>query len=569
MSNNEIKIELIPEEFFQKNWWWWWNEKNKNNPTIIKKEKISKEYKEELFTFYHLFNKFLISPKRIIKSFLNKNLYNFFLYLLYLNDFTNVFSDLKDINVVFWLDISADIRELYSDIFMKKLEWKNNFVFFEHKRLWKLNELYGLLKLLKEEYNVYIVKEKENKNEIKEKIEDWFIEVDLDKKLKELWKYEKLKERTVDFYIYVMIQLRWKKILDRWKWRLKSFLLKHFEDIDIEKVLLIFDNKVKENVISENEVIKFIEYIENELINKNKKYDLKNENDINNIYLKLKNEIIGQDKAIKKILLNLYIYEKYTKKIWNNFLNIMLLWPTWVWKTETIRQLTKILFWDSKYLIQINCNELNQLFEINRIFGAPAGYVWYEDETLIDKLKKLGKWIILFDEIEKSHPVLFRRILKIIEEWVIEDNKGNKINLENFYIFYTSNLIKSIKEIENELSWENSIWFVKPSDKEFTKNDNRNDKLREKIIEKLNEFFRMPEFLWRITDFIFFNELTDEQYLEIINQKVKKLWIENIITEEDKKEILKKINIDKLWARNVITQLKNIISKKLEKDIFK
>lgn len=189
----------------------------------------------------------------------------------------------------------------------------------------------------------------------------------------------------------------------------------------------------------------------------------------------LNKSVIWQEKAKEEIatfIANALVKVGHTKwTLWNIFFH----WPTWVWKTEIARWLSKFFFWNEHWFIKIDCAEFSDSHTKNRFFWSPPSYVWYWDSTVFDSktfynsydiakkewklnpiLNKLWAFnIILFDEIEKAHNDVIQSLLWILDDWILQlaDAKKPPINFWNSIVIFTSNIWeKEIQETQNEHS---------------------------------------------------------------------------------------------------------------------
>lgn len=201
--------------------------------------------------------------------------------------------------------------------------------------------------------------------------------------------------------------------------------------------------------------------------------------------------------------------------------------PTWVWKTQTVKALSKVLFWYDSYFIKIACENLQQSFTSSNLFWSPKWYVWYWDKNLLDpnemwcyydSAKKWWKlhpsvqkidWfnIILFDEIEKAHPDVIQQLLSALDDWKVKNSKWEHLNFSNSLIIFTSNLWQ--RNINKEKS-KTQIWFVK---------QDKTQDLENIFKEELNKHFS-PEFIWRIHSFIDFKWLDYNNCKQIVKNSL-------------------------------------------------
>ncbi len=292
----------------------------------------------------------------------------------------------------------------------------------------------------------------------------------------------------------------------------------------------------------------------------------------------IKKEIIWQDQAIDSIVKSItrskaWIWDP-NRPLWS----FLFLWPTWVWKTELVKVLTKHFYDDKDALIKIDMSEYSDKTSVNKLIWSSAWYVWYEEwGMLTEKVRKKPYSVILFDEIEKWDFEVYNLLLQILEEWVLTDNKGKKINFKNTIIIMTSNIWQ--EEFSEKAE---SIWFdVKDSEEENILEDYA--KAAENIKNNLTDYFS-PEFVNRIDKLIVFNPLDKNKI-----KKIVKIWIENLkerlenkwLTLEYNSSVInfitKKVYNPTFWAREVrryiIDNIEDNIAEKIinnrNKKIFK
>lgn len=229
----------------------------------------------------------------------------------------------------------------------------------------------------------------------------------------------------------------------------------------------------------------------------------------------LNKNIIGQKAAIKKILSNLKVKLNGTNKP----LSLLLVGPTGVGKTETVKVIAQSLSKKSK-LIRLDMSEYNLETSVNKLIGTSAGYIGYDDECVFKQVKLNPYSIILVDEIEKAHPKVLNLFLQILDEGFITDSKGEKIYFENTCIFMTSNVVNNIK-----MGFSNSC------------NNNIEEILTKEIIGRFND----------VIEFVNIDESAVREYLKKLDLN-NNLNIEKIIAESE---------FEKYGLRNV----KNIIAK--------
>jgi len=184
--------------------------------------------------------------------------------------------------------------------------------------------------------------------------------------------------------------------------------------------------------------------------------------------------------------------------------SFIFLGPTGVGKTELTRVLAEVLFGSRDAMIRIDCSEYQERHTVSRLFGAPPGYVGFEEGgQLTEQVRKKPYSVILFDEIEKAHPDIFNVLLQVLEDGRLTDSKGKTVDFKNAIIIFTSNLGSSV--------------IKKPKGKQTEK---EYQEMKAELEGILKEYFR-PEFLNRIDDIIVFHPLTEEQIGKIVELQLE------------------------------------------------
>ncbi len=226
--------------------------------------------------------------------------------------------------------------------------------------------------------------------------------------------------------------------------------------------------------------------------------------------LKLEEElhkrVIGQDEAvtaISKAIRRGRVGLKDPKRPIGSFI---FLGPTGVGKTELSKALAEAMFGTEKALVRIDMSEYMEKHAVSRMIGSPPGYVGYDEGgQLTEKVRRNPYSVILFDEIEKAHPDVFNIMLQILEDGMLTDSRGRKVDFKNTIIIMTSNIgARLITDTSRK-----TLGFTGVEEKDSTFEDIRN-----KVMGELKNAFR-PEFLNRIDDIIVFHRLEKEQIREI------------------------------------------------------
>ncbi|HCE85941.1 MAG TPA: Clp protease ClpC [Bacteroidetes bacterium] len=221
----------------------------------------------------------------------------------------------------------------------------------------------------------------------------------------------------------------------------------------------------------------------------------------------LRNRVIGQDEAIEKVVKSIQRNRVGLKDPNKPIGTFIFLGPTGVGKTELARAIAENLFDSEDSLIRIDMSEYMEKFSVSRLIGAPPGYVGYEEGgQLTEKVRRKPYSVVLLDEIEKAHPDIFNILLQVLDDGLLTDGLGRKINFKNTLIIMTSNIgVRDLKDFGQ------GVGFA-------TKNrqSQAGDHARSVIQKALKRTFS-PEFLNRIDDLITFSSLSEEDIFKIID----------------------------------------------------
>lgn len=221
--------------------------------------------------------------------------------------------------------------------------------------------------------------------------------------------------------------------------------------------------------------------------------------------------VIGQSDAISKVVKAIQrnrVGLKDPKKPIGTFI---FLGPTGVGKTELARALARYMFDSEDALIRIDMSEYMEKFTVSRLVGAPPGYVGYEEGgQLTEKVRRKPYSVILLDEIEKAHPDIYNILLQVLDDGILTDGLGRKINFKNTLIIMTSNIgVRQLKEFGDGVGFATAHRL---------QNQDENNKA---VIEKALKRTFAPEFLNRIDDVVIFNSLDKDNIFSIIDILMK------------------------------------------------
>jgi ATP-dependent Clp protease ATP-binding subunit ClpC len=228
----------------------------------------------------------------------------------------------------------------------------------------------------------------------------------------------------------------------------------------------------------------------------------------------LQGKVIGQDEAIKKLskaIQRTRVGLKDPKKPIGSF---VFLGPTGVGKTELAKVLATYLFDKEEALIRIDMSEYMEKFSVSRLVGAPPGYVGYEEGgQLTEKVRRKPYSVVLLDEIEKAHPDVFNLLLQVLDDGILTDGLGRRVDFRNTIIIMTSNIgVRDLKDFGSGIGFASKA-----------KQDNMDELMKSTIQNALRKAFS-PEFLNRLDDVIVFNSLTREHIHQIIDITLSKLF---------------------------------------------
>ncbi|MFA6026668.1 MAG: ATP-dependent Clp protease ATP-binding subunit, partial [Ignavibacteriaceae bacterium] len=279
----------------------------------------------------------------------------------------------------------------------------------------------------------------------------------------------------------------------------------------------------------------------------------------------LKKMIVGQDEAVSKLTKSIRRARAGLKNPKRPIGSFIFLGPTGVGKTELCKVLARYLFDSDSALIKIDMSEYMEKFAVSRLVGAPPGYVGYEEGgQLTEKVRRKPYSVVLFDEIEKAHPDIFSILLQVLDEGILTDSLGRKVDFKNTIIIMTSNIgARDIKSI-------GSFGFSN-----LPGGENHYSSMKNTVEDAVKKLFN-PEFLNRLDETIVFRSLEKEDILKIIEIEIKDLLNNihdnkmEIVLENSAKEFIAEKGFDpKFGARPLRRAIQQYIEDPLAEEILR
>lgn len=222
----------------------------------------------------------------------------------------------------------------------------------------------------------------------------------------------------------------------------------------------------------------------------------------------LHKRIIGQDDAVKAVSRAIRRTRAGLKDPKRPSGSFIFAGPSGVGKTELSKALAEFLFGDDDALIQIDMGEFHDKFTASRLFGAPPGYVGYDEGgQLTEKVRRKPFSVVLFDEIEKAHTEIYNTLLQVLEDGRLTDGQGRMVDFKNTVLIFTSNL--GTRDISKAVGMGFSSSGEADEETQY-------ERMKQKVDDELKKHFR-PEFLNRIDDIVVFHQLTREQIVQMVD----------------------------------------------------
>jgi len=293
----------------------------------------------------------------------------------------------------------------------------------------------------------------------------------------------------------------------------------------------------------------------------------KNESDrLIHMEAELEGSVIGQNEAIKKVVKAIRRNRAGLKDPNKPIGTFIFLGPTGVGKPHLAKVLSKYLFDTEDALVRIDMSEYMEKFAVSRLIGAPPGYVGYEEGgQLTEKIRRRPYAIVLLDEIEKAHPDVFHLLLQVLDDGVLTDSFGRRVDFKNTIVIMTSNIgSRQLKDFGQGVGFSTSA-----------KQASSGDYARGVIENALKKAFA-PEFLNRIDDIVIFDSLEREDIHRIIDIELKQLYdrikglgYQIVITETAKDFIAEKGWDAQFGARPLKRAIQKYVEDTLAEEIIK
>jgi len=278
----------------------------------------------------------------------------------------------------------------------------------------------------------------------------------------------------------------------------------------------------------------------------------------------LHKRVVGQKEAISAVCRAIRRSRAGLKEARKPIGSFIFLGPTGVGKTELARALAEFLFDTEDALVRIDMSEYQEKFTSSRLFGAPPGYVGYEEGgQLTEKVRRRPYSVVLFDEIEKAHPDIFNVLLQVLDDGVLTDSLGRKVDFKNTLLVMTSNL--GTKLIQKGVS----LGFQR---QETGEHDRR---VKNEVLAELRRNFS-PEFLNRIDELVVFHQLEKEHLVTIVdiligelNDRLADRGVRLDVTEEVKSWLIQEGYEPQYGARPMRRTIQKRIGDPLSEELIK
>ena len=326
------------------------------------------------------------------------------------------------------------------------------------------------------------------------------------------------------------------------------------EELDLEKRKWEEDSRINREIVNEENVAEVVAMMTGVPV---KRIAQSEGNRLIKMETELQGSVVGQDEAINKVVKAIRRNRAGLKDPNKPIGSFIFLGPTGVGKTHLAKVLAKYLFDSEDALVRIDMSEYMEKFSVSRLVGAPPGYVGYEEGgQLTEKVRRKPYSIVLLDEIEKAHPDVYHLLLQVLDDGLITDSLGRRIDFKNTIIIMTSNIgSRQLKDFGGGVGFNTTA-----------KTESKNKHAQGVIENALKKTFA-PEFLNRIDDVVIFDSLERESIHKIIDIELKHLYkrINDLGYQIEISEEAKDFIVEKGWdAQFGARPLKRAIQKYVE-----
>jgi ATP-dependent Clp protease ATP-binding subunit ClpC len=256
----------------------------------------------------------------------------------------------------------------------------------------------------------------------------------------------------------------------------------------------------------------------------------------------LRGRVIAQRPAISALARSIRRSRAGLKNPFRPVGSFLFLGPTGVGKTEVARSLAEFLFGSERSMIRFDMSEFMEKHSVSKLIGSPPGYVGHEEGgQLTERIKRSPYAVLLFDEIEKAHPDIFNILLQVFEDGILTDALGNTVDFKNAIIIMTSNIGARYIQKKGTMGFQANA-------------DASREKMEEMVMNSVRHTFN-PEFINRLDEIIIFDQLLDDELLEIVGLQVDQLnktlgrrGLEVRLTDEAKRWIVEKTCADRSYG---------------------
>jgi len=344
--------------------------------------------------------------------------------------------------------------------------------------------------------------------------------------------------------------------------RLRDTEKKLFEDLETAKTEWEEDTKNKRYAVTEDDIADVVAMMTGIPV---KRVAQSESNRLLKMTEELKGSVIGQDDAIIKITKAIQRNRAGLKDPKRPIGSFIFLGPTGVGKTELAKVLSRYLFDNEDSLVRIDMSEYMEKFSVSRLIGAPPGYVGYEEGgQLTERVRRKPYSVILLDEIEKAHPDVYSVLLQVLDDGILTDGLGRKVDFKNTLIIMTSNIgARQLKDFGTGIGFNTAA------------REANQDVHSKGVIESALKRTFSPEFLNRIDDVVIFNSLTKDDIIKIIDIALKSLFgrIEALgyvleVSQEAKNFLADKGYDDKFGARPLHRAIQKYLEDPLAEELL-